>query len=911
MPIQVTTTLPDVSAPTLDNGVEDEIGLSWTDVSNYGEYDIQYRETGVTTWTTEPSVGEATTSANIIGLEDGEEYEVRMRTQTEHVTGAWTTPTSIVTKFPGATGLTVGVVTATSIPLSWTDNSDNEDGFVVERREQFRSGWGEWRERADLAPNTTTFSDGTQPNTTYEYRIRAFTEHTEATSSSVQTTSSDDGVRTDRVPARGWHVVLEGTAGNRFSPSIVGEPTLNPRLNDLPTCEIPVERSDRWDDATQWERAPLRVYHDGVRQPIEEVEDVRQEPGRSVLVGVGGVELRQRVTTDVIERDAHLEAQDLVSTNTSYLANVDDPAASTSADVLQQSVDTQSEWEGALASPSASGDLYEIATGKLRPRQVGYFVEAENADTQLTINQTIIDTQSSKWSNDRILEIDEASRNNQAATVAHTFALDHDIASSDVGVAYRLQLPGDGHHGFDISVAGTVVDSVPADALVTGETAPDWFTAGGSAPPNLTAGNVEIRFECTTASAATDPRIFVDACILFDKRSIAIADLSETVTNGVLQGPDLYPVVDVQTADVVTVEQVVGGRLDSTWNKTNGPQAVALSNDSGATWPISASNSQTVEGAFASGSTSLRARFTLAGYDSDSTTSPAGRKAPHEVDLYSLYADLEDVPLLLNRSWDNSLREVLNDIADYGNFIWEVQHAASAGFSVEWTQAGQRTATVDPDLVDYATDTDFSSIHRKAIINGTLVPASTDGVTATHDTWVALGHDWLAETGEEVVDASDGTAYDRGSDYELRPNVGEIQALSTGTIPAGATLDVSYQRHIRGSYESADFDGTYEEFVDTIPAITTQRNANQAALALVRQASDPLVTASVTIDKQPTGMSLVEAVDVDALPVDQPMEVWSLQDSPQQVQLQLGSREQIAETIQRIQSRLAAASRKV
>ncbi|WP_189002150.1 fibronectin type III domain-containing protein, partial [Haloarcula pellucida] len=92
MPVQFTTSLPDVGQPDLGNGVEDEIQVSWTDVINYGEHDVQYRETTSSTWLAGPTVDDTASSATITGLEDGEAYEVRIRTQTEHVTGAWTDP---------------------------------------------------------------------------------------------------------------------------------------------------------------------------------------------------------------------------------------------------------------------------------------------------------------------------------------------------------------------------------------------------------------------------------------------------------------------------------------------------------------------------------------------------------------------------------------------------------------------------------------------------------------------------------------------------------------------------------------------------------------------------------------------------------------------------------------------------
>lgn len=915
---QAATDLPDEDQPVLGNGVEDEIAVGReSQIHDNGSVRIQTRETGQSSWSSsatgwdEQVLDHATLTTQVTGREDGEQYEIRARSETADVTGAWTDPVSITTSFPGAQNLAVVATSATTADLEWDDVSDNEDGTLVERREQFRDGFGDWREVDDLPQtsgdsSTVQYTDiGALPDTTYQYRVTPYTEHTQATVGPVEATTADDGVSTDQVPAQGWHVIVEDTLGNTYTPAVIGQPSGGSKLNDLPRVEIPVERSERWEDSAEWERAPMRVYRDGERLPIEGVDRTRQEADRSVLVGVGGVELRERVAVDVIEEDAHLTAEGLLQ-DTSYAAHVDDPAAETTADTLQQSADSEGEWDDRLASSPGPQDVYETTgTGLLQTRQTAYFAEAE--DSEYSTGSEVIESSSDRWSGGRVISFDATGLDVYQRA---TFEVDHTIPKSAVAAAVRTQQPGDGHHGFTISIDGVAVESIGADVLTTGESSPDWFESSmGGWSGDLSAGTHTLEVQFDDFSSASNPEVYVDALSLYDDRYSP--GFSEQVTDNVLQGPDLYPSgIQAQTVDAVSVRQVVGGRLEADVNDTTGSQALAISNDSGGTW-ITASNSSTVEGSFASGSTSIRARFTIGGYDSDPSTSPAGRTAPQAVDLYSLYADLEDTPLLANRSWDQTLLTVLQDIASYGNFIFEVVWDSSAGsIAVEWTQAGQRTASVDPSLVDYSVDTDFSSVHRRAVIYGTGVP-ETSTITAQHGTWVALDHDWLQETGEVVESAADGTTYERSVDYELKPNAGELQALSTGSIADGEELRVRYNKRIRGTFEAADYSGQYETFVDDVPAITTARNADAAALAIVQEAGDPLVTASVTVDAQPGGVSLVEAIDLEQLPVGEPLEVWSVDNSPGEVTMQLGSREEISETISRIESRLGATSRKV
>ena len=70
------------------------------------------------------------------------------------------------------TRLTATAVSFSGIRLKWQDNSTNETGFEVQRRDD---GSARWIEIRTTASNATSFSDtGLKPTTTYHYRVRAF-----------------------------------------------------------------------------------------------------------------------------------------------------------------------------------------------------------------------------------------------------------------------------------------------------------------------------------------------------------------------------------------------------------------------------------------------------------------------------------------------------------------------------------------------------------------------------------------------------------------------------------------------------------------------------------------------------------------------------------------------------------------
>lgn len=93
-----------------------------------------------------------------------------------------------VTQDPAApaapTALTSAAVAGfsdTQIDLNWTDQSNNESAFLIERK---ISAGGVWDEIAAVGPNTTTFRNvGLEAGTSYYYRVSAFNHFAGATSS--------------------------------------------------------------------------------------------------------------------------------------------------------------------------------------------------------------------------------------------------------------------------------------------------------------------------------------------------------------------------------------------------------------------------------------------------------------------------------------------------------------------------------------------------------------------------------------------------------------------------------------------------------------------------------------------------------------------------------------------------------
>jgi len=90
---------------------------------------------------------------------------------------------------PSPTGLTASAQSASSIGLSWSDNSSDEEGFTIQRS----ANGSTWSALTTVAANTTSYDNGgLSPDSTWYYRVRAFLgAETSAWSNTASATTLD------------------------------------------------------------------------------------------------------------------------------------------------------------------------------------------------------------------------------------------------------------------------------------------------------------------------------------------------------------------------------------------------------------------------------------------------------------------------------------------------------------------------------------------------------------------------------------------------------------------------------------------------------------------------------------------------------------------------------------------------
>ena len=191
---------------------ESQIDLSWVDNSgNESRFEL-WRKTEGEIWGLVSELSADTTSYSDTGLEADTEYFYQIRacnkdgcSNFSEIASAVTQPAPISPpEAPG--GLSASALSSSQILLTWQDNSDDEEGFKIERDE----GAG-FQEIATVPANQTSYLDeNLTPATTYTYQIKAYNSAGEsgysntAQATTLEALGSCEGICGGQSPSGCW-----------------------------------------------------------------------------------------------------------------------------------------------------------------------------------------------------------------------------------------------------------------------------------------------------------------------------------------------------------------------------------------------------------------------------------------------------------------------------------------------------------------------------------------------------------------------------------------------------------------------------------------------------------------------------------------------------------------------------------
>src|SRR5205823_6611060 len=174
---------PPPPAPSAPGGLtatavsSSQIELAWTDnADNETGFKIERSNDGIN-FIQIAAVGANILSYSNAGLSSSTAYYYQVRAYNAGGNSEFSNTASATTLAPpvppaAPSGLKAAAVSGSQINLSWTDNSNNEDGFRIERK---KGSGGIWSQIATVGAGITAYSNtGLSRRSTYYYRVRAY-----------------------------------------------------------------------------------------------------------------------------------------------------------------------------------------------------------------------------------------------------------------------------------------------------------------------------------------------------------------------------------------------------------------------------------------------------------------------------------------------------------------------------------------------------------------------------------------------------------------------------------------------------------------------------------------------------------------------------------------------------------------
>jgi photosystem II stability/assembly factor-like uncharacterized protein len=166
---------------------QSQINLAWQDnSSDETGFKVDRRLNPTDAWTTIATLNANTTSYNNTQLTDGTKYYYRVYAYNAVGNSTFSNEANAITTMNAPSSLSAQLSSGSAI-LTWTDNSQSEDGYTIERKD---GSAGQYSKLTDVGSNVNTYTDAGVAGHQYFYRVKGFNANTSSAYSNETSVSA-------------------------------------------------------------------------------------------------------------------------------------------------------------------------------------------------------------------------------------------------------------------------------------------------------------------------------------------------------------------------------------------------------------------------------------------------------------------------------------------------------------------------------------------------------------------------------------------------------------------------------------------------------------------------------------------------------------------------------------------------
>ncbi|MGE5350675.1 MAG: fibronectin type III domain-containing protein [Acidobacteriota bacterium] len=150
-----------------------KLNFNWNTIPDAESYSIMISEDGLFTTVVFSDSVLNKPQAEVSNLKDGREYYWKVSAKDSSGIKSYSSPGSFSTLLLSAANLKAEALSGRRIRLSWTDNSQSEAGYGVERK---KAGEAQYKLLTTIDENATSFTDSLLSEDIFVYRIQAYNQ---------------------------------------------------------------------------------------------------------------------------------------------------------------------------------------------------------------------------------------------------------------------------------------------------------------------------------------------------------------------------------------------------------------------------------------------------------------------------------------------------------------------------------------------------------------------------------------------------------------------------------------------------------------------------------------------------------------------------------------------------------------